>query len=834
MSYRFYLIVYCLCLICLLSCNQNDTNRKINTMSAPGEWLQLQRNFSGSQSDMNSFKKVLQSVQLQNFTKMSATGWNNAWTLEGPANTGGRFNCLAIHPTNTAIMYAGAASGGIFKTLDGGANWYPVFDDQPWLAISTIVLQPGNPDVIYAGTGDKNISITPFIGDGIYKSVDAGNTWTSIGLADQRIISKIVIDPINTNNIYAAAMGLPFELNSDRGVYKSTDGGATWSSSLFVNDSTGAIDLLINPQNPQILYAATWNRIRNNHRTLVYGPDAGIYKSDDGGTTWTLLGGGLPTGDISRIGLTMSGSDPDIVWAVYVDNTLDIQGIYKTTDGGVSWNAINTPGFGIMGGFGWYFGRIEVNPFNDNELWLCAVNLYKTSDGGNNWTSVGSFSNPHVDNHDIIYKSPNNWVLATDGGIYETSDGGNTWQDIDLIANNQFYRIANNPHNPGEYAGGVQDNGTNVGNSSNINNWNKILGADGFQIRYNPLDPAIVYAETQNGNINVSTDGGLSFNDATFGIDGTDRRSWDMPYILNPDNPAELFTGTYRIYKNSTGPAVNWTAISPDLTDGVIFGDRFHTITAVGQSKINNNRLLAGTSDANVWITLNGGTNWNNITSGLPDQYVTSTHFSPNTLNLAYVTHSGYKENEFIPHLHKTIDNGVNWIDISGNLPQLAINDLQTYPGNDSILFVATDGGVYGTTDAGTTWNRIGNNMPSITVFDLDHDIFNNKLLAGSFARSMWSFPIDSILVTTGIAQRSRLTLNLYPMPAADYIYISGDAVKGLEEVNVFSTDGSKIQINAPGSDDQKKLDIRYLKTGTYFVEVQSRYGRTVKRFVKM
>jgi photosystem II stability/assembly factor-like uncharacterized protein len=819
-------------IILIIACSQPVKQGRLDKMSSPGDWFFLQRNYPDFKSGQTSFRNALLSVKTD-LARQSSGGWNHSWTLEGPANTGGRINCMAIHPSNSNIMYAGSASGGIFKTTDAGMTWFPVFDDHAWLAVSTIVLDPSNPDVIYAGTGDKNISFTPFIGDGVYKSTDGGSTWNHVGLTNATIVSNIVIDPLNTNIIYAATMGIPFEKNNDRGVYKSIDGGLTWNQSLFVNDSTGAIDLLINPQNPQILYAATWNRIRNNHQSLVYGPDAGIYKSTNGGGTWTELTIGLPAGDMSRIGLTMSTINPDKIWAVYIDNTLDIQGIYRTDNGGSSWTTLNTPGFGVMGGFGWYFGRIQVSPVNDNELWLCAVDIYKTTDGGNNWSSASGFSSPHADKHDIIYKSPNNWILATDGGIYETPDGGQSWSDIDLIPNNQFYRITYNPHIPGHYTGGVQDNGTNTGNAFAVNNWQQIYGADGFQTRYHPFDPDIFYVEWQNGNINVTTDGGLSYSDATSGIDPSDRRSWDMPYIMNQNDPDELYTGTYRIYKNSNGPFGTWTAISPDLTDGVIFGDRFHTITAVGLSEVNSNYIIAGTSDGNVWISTTAGVNWNNVTAGLPDHFVTSVHFSPNTQNLAYATHSGYKENDFIPHVYKTTDNGATWTDISGNLPQLAVNDLLTYPGNDSILFVATDGGVYGTVDAGISWNRIGNNLPVVAVFDIDLDPFNNKLLAGTFARSMWSYPVDSILVSSGMDHQADVDITAYPSPAVDFIYISGAGVNAMQTVDIYSVKGDKITCNQISEGMRKKIDISNLSKGVYFITLESRYGKAYRKFVK-
>lgn len=821
-----------ICLLVITGCNdlRKPGLSKLEKMSAPGEWLILQRNYPDFTGKEEAFKAAL--AQTLAFRSSSTNNWNYFWTLEGPTNIGGRFNCITLHPTNNSIMYAGSASGGIFKTTDNGVNWNPVFDDQPWLSISCITLQPGNPDVIYAGTGDKNISGIPFVGDGIYKSTDGGVTWNHSGLTSSRIISEVVVDPTNTNIVYAAAMGTPFIKDNNRGVYKSVDGGATWTQSLFVNDSTGAIDIIINPQNPQILYAATWNRIRNNQRSLVYGPDAGIYKSIDGGATWQLLGGGLPTGDISRIGITMSGTNPNKLWAVYVDNTLDIQGIYTTSDGGLNWTPVNNPGFGIMGGFGWYFGRIEVNPVNDNELWLCAVDIYKSTDGGNTWNSSGGFGSPHADKHDIIYKGNNNWLLATDGGLYETNDGGSSWSDIDLIANNQFYRITYNPHQSGLYAGGVQDNGSNVGNASSIDNWQRIFGADGFQMRYDPSDPDIVYAEYQNGGIVASTDGGFSFMDITQTIDPNDRRSWDMPYILNPANPQEMYTGTYRVYKNSGAPADTWIDISPDLTDGVIFGDRFHTITAIDQSALNNNHISAGTSDGNFWISTDDGANWNNVTTGLPDRYVTSVHFSPNNQNTIYVTHSGYKDNDFIPHVHRSANNGTTWTDISSNLPQLAVNDIYIYPGNDSILFVATDAGVFGSTDAGVSWNNVGNNLPPVAVYDIDYDPVNHKLLAGTFARSMWSFPVDSIL--TGMKEEGNsFQLSIYPNPSSEFIYISGMQLHDNDQIELYAADGKRIQIVPITDNSNIKISLKNIPAGNYFIAIKKNGEYSVKKFVK-
>ena len=275
--------------------------------------------------------------------------------------------------------------------------------------------------------------------------------------------------------------------------------------------------------------------------------------------------------------------------------------------------------------------------------------------------------------------------------------------------------------------------------------------------------------------------------------------------------------------------------ISPDLTDGIIYEPRFHFISAIAQSLLNNNYLMAGTSDGNVWISIDGGTNWNTISSTLPDRYVTAVHFSPNTLFMAYATHSGYKDGEFIPHIHRTIDNGLTWTDISSNLPQLAVNDLQTYPGNDSILFAATDGGVYGTTDAGQTWNRIGNNMPVIPVYDIDRDPFSNKLLAGTFARSMWSYPIDSILVISGINENTiNVDISVYPNPSSDYLTIKCDRQDFSDRhIYIYSAKGDLVS-QSVFSRIGDNIYIKNLDQGIYFLKLENQKMEGVTRFIKL
>jgi photosystem II stability/assembly factor-like uncharacterized protein len=587
--------------------------------------------------------------------------------------------------------------------------------------------------------------VIPFIGDGIYKSTDGGNTWTNIGLKDTRIISRIEIDPGNSNIIYAATMGIPFQRNNDRGLYKSIDGGQTWSQILFVADQAGIIDLVIHPNDPQILYASSWDRIRNNSESIVADVNAKIWKTTDGGTTWTVLGGGLPTGVQGRIGLDMFRANPDTLFAIYVSANSNLEGVYRTYNGGITWTNVsgNLP-TGFLGGFGWYFGQIRVDPANPNQLWALGVSLYRTLDGGNTWSDVSG--NTHVDKHDLKYGQNGVVFKATDGGLYSTSNNGSSWIDVENIPNNQFYRVAVNPFQPNDFYGGLQDNGSVGGNASGFNSWTRYFGGDGFQMRFSSTNPQHWYCQTQNGGLWYSTNGGNSFNWHGNGIDGSDRRSWDMPLILNHINPNTQYCGTYRVYRNTGGVNANWQAISPDITDGI--NSRYNVISSVNESPLDTNILYAGTTDGNVWITTNYGANWVDITDTLPNRYVTSVKGSPSNSARLFVSHSGYKDNDFMPHLHRSDDFGATWQNIAGDLPPLAINDVFIYPNNDSVIFVANDGGVYATLNAGASWQRIGNNMPIVAVYDLEIEPTNNLLVAGTYGRSLWTFPIDSVLAS--------------------------------------------------------------------------------------
>lgn len=724
----------------------------------PNEHFYMQRAYPDFDMPIEVVKNALREAQQQILQQSNAkqegiAGIDADWLIEGPTNIGGRINAIAVHPTDANTIYAGSSRGGIHKTTDGGATWLPIFDEPLFNSIGDIIISPHNANTIYVGTGDSNIGSFFSIGDGVYRSTDAGATWQNIGLSEVGIISKIAIDPINPNQIYVAAMGNPIARDVNRGIYKTNDGGITWQKILFIDDDAGIIDLVMHPSQPNTLYAASWNRIRNLQETIVNEEDGKIWKSTDSGTTWTHLTNGLPDQFRSRIGLTISAQNPNRLAAVYVDSTQALLGVYTTDNGGETWQQtadISSFDSDPVATFGWYFGKIYFHPDNDQHLFLLGVGMHQSMDGGFSWadcTPPWWTYEVHADKHALAF-SNGNLILGTDGGIYQSNDNTESWQDIESIANTQFYRVAVNPHEPNMYCGGAQDNGTTMGNADMINEWPRIYGGDGFQPVFHPTNPDWLCIEIQNGSMAYTTDGGMNFESANTGIDPDDRRNWDMPYIISKHGENALFAGTYRLYRSDSNDPPMYEVISPDLTDGNIYGNRFHNISTIDQSPLSPNYLYVGTSDGNIWHSLDAGNTWVNITDTLPDRYVTSIKASPHLLNNVYVSISGYKGNSREAHIFKSTNNGTGWTAISGNMPPIAVNDILVLPEDttDNILFAATDAGVYMTANGGTTWQRLGGNMPVFSVFDIDYDPRNHKLVAATFARSIMSFDLSEVI----------------------------------------------------------------------------------------
>ena len=810
---------------------KESINSKDSSILRPAEWFFALREWPDFHTDIHTYTDALGAAQASVLAARSRDGnmgFSAPWKLEGPGNIGARINTIAVHPSDPNIIYIGYSHGGVWKTEDGGQSWKSVFDDQNFLSIGDITFDPSHPSVVYVGTGDPNISGYPFIGDGVWRSVDGGDTWQHLGLDAQRIVSKIIVHPMLPSHIFVATMGLPFERNNDRGLYKSTTLGSSWQQKLFVNNESGVIDLVMSPTNPNTLYAAVWDRIRNNQESIVSGENARIWKSVDGGDTWTKLGGGLPEDVYSRIGLAIDPSNENHLFASYVNTSLSFSGLYETFDGGETWNNNPCQGldFGFQSNFAWYFGKVRINPYNASDVWLLGVQSWRSLDGGETWKLAAGFDQGvHADHHDLVFLGPQTYLLATDGGLYRSVDQAVSWEKIENIPTTQFYRVAYNPHQPAFYYGGAQDNGTSVGNTSNLENWIRVFGSDGFQAVFHPTDPNIYYYEAQNGAIYGTTDGG-NFDGALNGIDENDRRHWDMQYAISQHDPEVMYTGTYRIYQGF-GHLPSWTPISEDLTDGIVFGSRYHTITTVNESPIDPDLLYVGTTDANVWRGNPASQSWINITAGLPERYVSAVKASPTDANRVFVSQTGYKSNDFAAHIHRSDDQGANWIPIVGDLPNLAVNDLVILPGHqDTVIFAATDGGVYGTTNGGLHWERLGTGIPTVPVYSLGINPAQKTLIAGTYARSLLSFPIDSLklgensstFAPSGYAVPS---LGISPNPASvSAVLTVGNLKSGqLSELSIVDLSGKtmlKKQVKGFGKHEET-IDLQDFAPGIYF-----------------
>ncbi len=679
---------------------------------------------------------------------------DRTWTPGGPSNIGGRVTALAVDPTDPQIVYLGAADGGVWKSTDGGVHWQPLTDDFPSLSIGALAVGPDG--TLYVGTGEANSSGDSYDGTGLYCSHDGGTTWAYLGLARTRHIGRIVVNPQNPQVIFVAAMGALYSADSSRGVYRSTDGGQTWQRVLYLTDSTGCIDLALNPANPQVVYAAMWERIRHPDRRVMGGPTSGIYRSQDGGTTWTPLTSGLPTGpQVGRIGLALAPSNPQVIYAVYADRTGYFLGIYRSTDGGDTWirrDSGDLPG-SFYSSYGWYFGNLRVDPQNENTVYALGIELFRSTNGGLSWTSLQDW-NLHVDHHDLWIDPQNSQhlLLGNDGGFYASTNGGTSWIHAEDLAITQFYRVTLDPQHPQRIYGGTQDNGTLRTLTGGIDDWERILGGDGFKTVVNWQNSQIIYAEYQWGNLFRSTDGGYSFSDATWGIDPNDRRNWDTPYEMSPHNPQVLYYGTYHLYRTQNG-GQSWSPISGDLTDGPGSGSlAYHTITTIGLSASDPQVIYVGTDDGHVWYTPDDGATWLAADNGLPNRWITDVFVDPTDPQTAYVTVSGYSWDEPDPHVFGTHDAGTTWHALAYNLPSAPANALAVDPVT-GYLFIATDFGVYFLTspETDTTWEPVAQGLPNAAVPEIYLDANARLLVAGTHGRSTWVFDLTTL---PGVAEK--------------------------------------------------------------------------------
>ena len=826
-----------------IGCKNNSeekiAEKEIGKMEYPAEWMYNQRAYPNNYINKEVYKEaVLQSKQILANRSPEQAG---EWTFVGPLNTGGRVTDVAISPDNDDHLYVATATGGIFRSYDAGANWTPIFDEVSKPSIGDIAIAPSNAQQIYAGTGEANGSATDgaYFGDGIYRSDNGGDTWTNVGLPESNHIGRIVVDPTNPDRVFAAATGQLYGKNVERGIYRTTNGGGNWERVLFVTDSTAAIDVAMNVANTNIIYAAMWERTRKPWQRDYGGVTSAIHRSMDGGTTWTQLGAanGLPTpnAQTGRIGIAVSESDPSTVYARFTTNeiTNEFDGLYKSTDNGDNWALVTPAGAlsGIDANFGWYFGNVRVNPNNSSEVYVIGFELAKSTNSGASWSTLPGM---HVDHHALDFSRTNsNFMLAgNDGGAYISNNGGNSWTKFLNLSLTQFYNIEVDYLQPERLYGGTQDNNTIRTLTGGTSDWSSIIGGDGFHVNVDPNDNNYVYGESQYGNLRRSTNGGSSFQNGTNGISGSDRTNWNTPVILSPFDSSKMFYGSNKLYTSTR--AVSWTAISPDLTDGLHPSGSlaFGTLTAIAASYNNLDVIYTGSDDGNVNVTFDGGTTWTDVSAGLPDQYITSIAMVPSDDMIAYVTVSGFKYLDYTPRVFKTTDGGQNWTDISSNLPNIPVNDIIVYPA-ENILFVATDLNVWYSKDDGANWTILGNNLPLTVVMDLKFHEPTQTLYAGTFGRGMHSYDISDILSV----DENELALNsikIYPNPATSEFTISQN-LSSEGTVQLFDISGKRIKDLFSGnfsSNKNIKVKTDGLATGIYLLKVNTGNQSVTKKLI--
>ena len=704
----------------------------------------------------------------------------------GPTRQSGRFTDFAVPELEPWTIYASTGSGGLWKSVNNGQTWESIFDNQPVISIGDIAVAASNPNIIYVGTGEANSSRSTYYGDGVYKSTDAGKIWTNVGLKDTHHIGRMVIHPKNPNIVYVAALGHLYSDNDERGVFKTIDGGKTWTKTLDIKadgKTIGAVDIVMDPKKPEILYAATYDKERKPWTFNLGGPGSAIYKTVDAGKTWSKLTTGLPGGMIGRIGLDINLKNPLVLYANIenankpkmsdADRLKELregkssagmigEEVYRTDDGGKTWKKVNEKN-PVGGGPGYYYMDIRVDPNDVNHAYVLTVGVLETKDGGKTWTSAFRFGG---DNHALWIDPANSkhMILGFDHGMGITYDGGKNWYHPDELPLAQLYGIGYDNQMPYNVYGGLQDNGSMRGPSSKRNgrpiayeDWQTVGGGDG---QFNVMDTVTnryLYNESQFGEI-TRTDLYTGESKNIHYPDDSLRYNWTAPIVVSSHDPNVIYHAANRLLK-STSRGDDWEFISPDLTtndkskltvdgkggDGNI---EYCTISTVSESPIAPGLLWVGTDDGNVWVTKDGGKNWtklNDNIKGNPGYWVSRVEASHHFPGTAYVTYTGLRNDDFRAFVYKTTDYGQTWAPINGNLPNKTINVIREDPKNPSLLFVGAEFGLYMSVDGGRTWNDIQGNMPTQPVWDLAIQPRDGDLIVGTHGRGFFIADISPL-----------------------------------------------------------------------------------------
>ena len=707
----------------------------------------------------------------------------------GPTRESGRFVDFAVSAQEPTIFYAATASGGLWKTVNNGITFEPIFDHENVFSIGDIAVAPSDPKIVWVGTGEANSSRSTYWGDGVYKSSDAGKSWKNMGLKESHHIGRVVIHPKNPEIVYVAALGHLYSENPERGLYKTTEGGASWNKVLDVvvgGRNIGVVELAMDPSNPEILYAATYDRMRKPWTYMLGGPGSGLYKTTDGGASWKKLSGGLPAGILGRIGIAVTAKDSRILYACIENaNKPDLpeevrwqeilagkssQGmidgeVYRSDDAGESWKKFSPDKQSIGGAPGYYYGQIIIDPNHDQAVHVLSAASWGTKDGGKTWQRRPL--NFGGDDHALWIDPANSlhMLLGYDHGMGITYDGGKNWYHPDQLPLAQFYAVGFDMSYPYHVAGGLQDNGSAMGPSTKrgggfirLEDWQDVGGGDGMYNVFDQNTNRFLYNESQFGplqRIDLLT--GERKGIAYQNINRDLRWNWCAPILVSPHNSDVIFHAGNKLVKSAYRGEV-WEEISPDLTtndpsklptgkggDGNI---QHCTITTIDESPLEAGVLWAGTDDGNVWVTRDTGKNWTKLNEripGNPAYWVSRVAASAVNPGVAYVSYTGFRNDDFRPFVYKTTDYGQTWMSITGNLPAEPVNVIREDPMNSNLLFVGTDFAVYVSVDGGLTWNRMKANMPTQPVHDLQVHPRENDLIVATHGRGIFIADISPL-----------------------------------------------------------------------------------------
>jgi photosystem II stability/assembly factor-like uncharacterized protein len=703
----------------------------------------------------------------------------------GPTRAGGRYVDFAVVNSNPTTFYAALATGGLWKTDNGGTTFTEIFGEAGAISIGDIAVDQNNNSILWVGTGEANNSRTAYYGDGVYKSTDGGKTWSNTGLKNSQHIGRIIIHPSDGNTVWVAAEGPLYSEGGDRGIYKTTNGGRTWKKVLEVQShgkEIGFVDLAIDPTNPDILYAAAYDKVRRPWTFNAGGPGSGIYKSTNGGRDWTKLADGLPCCMLGRIGIAVSPSHPNIVYANIENNNIEgvsdeerhnqlLNGIppegremgdemYRSDDHGNTWRKVSPDGEDVGGGPAYYYQQMCIDPADPDHVYVLGVRMWETVNGGAEWRQPFRFGG---DNH-CMWIDPDNsrhMMLGYDHGMGITRDAGVSWYHPDFKDVGQFVAVGFDMDYPYNVYGRMQDNGSAKGPSTlpgggaiTLEKWQSTGGGDGMYNVVDYTDSRWLYNESQFGPISRTDQ--LTGERAGIRYSDMDRWAWNAPIVLSPHNPAVLYHAGNRVVK-SVNRGDSWEVISDDLTtndEAKIQGTgniQYCTIVTMDESPVTPGLLWVGTDDGKVWVTRDDGKNWDDVTENIPGHpgyWVSRVEPSSAVAGRAYVTITGYRNDDFRPFVWKTEDYAKSWSSISANLPDEPLCVIREHPDNGNLLFAGTTKSVFVSIDGGTVWNRMKNNMPYVPVEDLKIHPRENELIVATHGRSIW---IADISYLTGL-----------------------------------------------------------------------------------